>query len=186
VCEGEAPPPLGALDPDVLVVGSFSKALFPGLRVGFLAGKSSVLARVGRVKQGTDLGGSPFLEAAAWTLCMRGVLDSQFQRLRRAAHERGEQVLVALSRLPAGVTHSRPRGGFSLLVELPAGTSATVLAEAAAMSGVLVLPGPAMSVSGRDDVIRVAYAAAGGEELQRGLNAFIRVLESPLATPVMV
>jgi DNA-binding transcriptional MocR family regulator len=186
VCDGAAPPPLGALDPDVLVVGSFSKALFPGLRVGFLAGRTALLSRVGRVKQGTDLGGSPFLEAAAWTLCTKGVLDSQFQRLRRAAMERGKLVLEALSSLPDGVVHSRPRGGFSLLVELPPGTSATVVADTAARSGVQVLPGPAMSVSGRDDVIRVAYAAAGGAELRLGLEALTRVLGAPLANPAVI
>ena len=45
--------------------------------------------------------------------------------------------------------------------------------------GVWVLPGPAMSVSGRDDVLRVAYAAAGGEKLEAGVRRLVEALTPP-------
>jgi DNA-binding transcriptional MocR family regulator len=176
VSDGEAPPPLAALDRDVLAVGSFSKALFPGLRVGWVAGPAELLERVAAVKSSADLGGSPFLEAAAWTLCRRGVFDDQLARLRGAAKARLEIVLAALSGAPRGVGWSVPRGGFSLLVTLPPGWSSRAVAVRAAERGVWVLPGPAMSVSGRDDVVRLAYAAVGGERLQEGLEGFCAAL----------
>ncbi|MDD5564855.1 MAG: PLP-dependent aminotransferase family protein [Thermoanaerobaculaceae bacterium] len=177
VSDGEVPPPLAALDPAVVAVGSFSKALFPGLRVGWVAGPAELLERVAAVKSSADLGGSPFLEAAAWTLCRRGVFDDQLARLRGAARARLEIVLAALAHAPKGVAWSVPRGGFSLLVTLPPGWSSRAVAARAGERGVWVLPGPAMSVSGRDDVVRLAYAAVGGERLEEGMRGFCAALE---------
>jgi DNA-binding transcriptional MocR family regulator len=176
VDDGHAPPPLAALDPRVLTVGSFSKALFPGLRVGWITGSREPLERVAAVKRAADLGGSPFLEAAAWSLCQRGVLDEQLARLRRSARARLQIVRRGLESAPAGVGWSEPRGGFSLLVDLPAGWSSRAVAARASELGVWVLPGPVMSVSGRDDVVRVAYAAVGGEKLEAGMRAVVEAL----------
>ena len=173
---GEAPPPLAALDPRVVTVGSFSKALFPGLRVGWVVGPRDLLQRVAAVKRAADLGGSPFLEAAAWALCRRGVLDEQLARLRRAAGARLRVVRQALAGAPAGVGWSEPRGGFSLVMTLPAGWSSRSVAARAESLGVWVLPGPAMSVSGRDDVLRLASAAVGGERLAAGVRAVVAAL----------
>ncbi|HPC84624.1 MAG TPA: PLP-dependent aminotransferase family protein [Thermoanaerobaculaceae bacterium] len=186
VCEAPVPPPLGACDERVVVVGSFSKALFPGLRVGWIAGPQDALARVLQVKQGADLAGSAFLEAAAWTLCARGIFTSQCQRLRHLAAERRQRVVAALEHLRGELAWSRPRGGFSLLVQLASGQSARAVAEKAAGLGAWVLAGPAMSVSGRDDVLRVAFAAVGGESLDRGLGLLRRAMAPGAASPALV
>lgn len=179
VGEGTVPPPLGALSPHVVTVGSFSKSLFPGLRVGWLTGPAHVVEAVLQVKRATDLSGSPFLEAAAWTLCQRGVLEKQLKRLRRVALDRRNEVLAGLQQAPSGVRWTRPAGGFSLLVALPEGCSSRAVAARAARLGVWVLPGPAMSVRGRDDLLRVAYAAVGGAALRRAVNGVVEALRGP-------
>jgi 2-aminoadipate transaminase len=179
VDDGHAPPPLGALDPRVVTVGSFSKALFPGLRVGWVVGPRELVERVAGVKRAADLGGSPFLEAAAWTLCRRGVLDDQLSRLRKAARARLRVVHGALAGAPRGVGWSEPRGGFSVVMTLPAGWSSRAVAARAGELGVWVLPGPAISVSGRDDVVRLAYAAVGGERLAAGVRRLVEALAPP-------
>ncbi|HVN31274.1 MAG TPA: PLP-dependent aminotransferase family protein [Thermoanaerobaculaceae bacterium] len=176
VCDGDAPPPLAALDPRVMMVGSFSKALFPGLRVGWLVGPREPLAQVAAVKRAADLGGSPFLEAAAWALCRRGVLEEQLARLRSAARVRLRVVRRALADAPAGVGWSEPRGGFSLVMTLPPGWSSRAVSARAGERGVWVLPGPVISVSGRDDVLRVAYAAVAGERLKDAVQRLVEAL----------
>ena len=186
VVEGEVPPPLASRDPRVVLVGSFSKALFPGLRVGWLAGPREIVRRVAEVKVATDLSGSTFLEAAAHNLCRTGELEHQLGRLREAARTRTAQVFAALASAPEGVRTSRPRGGFSLLVALPPRTSAVALAARAAAEGVWLLPGPAMSVSGRDDVVRLAFAAVGGARLDSALARFVALLaRRPECVPVV-
>jgi len=185
VIDGAAPPPLAALDAGVVAVGSFSKALFPGLRVGWITGPRPLLARVAAVKRATDLSGSSFLEATAWALCQRGELDRQLERLRRAAAARREIVLEELGHAGNGVGWSVPRGGFSLLVTLPRGSSARAVAARAGELGAWVLPGPLMSVSGRDDLVRLAFAAAGGARLRDGVRRFVTALAAPSAAPLV-
>lgn len=186
VTEAAVAPPLAALDPRVVLVGSFSKALFPGLRVGWLAGPREIVRRVAEVKVATDLSGSTFLEAAAYNLCRTGELDHQLARLRDVARTRTAQVHAALAAAPPGVRTSRPRGGFSLLLALPPGTSAVTLATRAAAEGVWVLPGPAMSVSGRDDIVRLAFASVGGGRLDSALQRFVGLLaRRPECVPVV-
>ncbi len=183
VIDAPVPPPLRSLDPGVVMVGSFSKSLFPGLRVGWLVGPDPLLDAVAALKTATDLSGSPLLEAAAWNLCRRGVLDQQLARLRRAAGERRSTVLRALEGAPSGVRWTEPKGGFSLLLSLPPGWSASAAVGRAAQHGIWLLPGPAMSVSGRDDILRLAFAAAGGDRLQHGLEKVLGIL-APDAAPV--
>lgn len=185
VITGTVPPPLAALSPRVILVGSFSKALFPGLRVGWVAATPDVLHRLAAVKRATDLSGSPFLEAAAYGLCRRGILDEQLGRLRRVAASRAAVVLDALASAPAGVRWSRPQGGFSLQVELPPTLGSQVLAARAAAAGTWVLPGPRISISGRDDVTRVAFAAVGGSTLRRAIEALVAALSPGAALPMV-
>jgi 2-aminoadipate transaminase len=177
VADGKVPPPLGALAPEVVMVGSFSKSLFPGLRVGWMTGPRQVLERLAAVKRAADLSGSTFLEAAACTLCQRGLYERQLERLRAASVARRGIVLAALTHAPAGVTWSEPRGAFSLLLELPRGMSARAVAARAGERGVWLLPGPALSVSGRDDVVRIAFAAAGGKRLEEGMKRVVAALQ---------
>jgi DNA-binding transcriptional MocR family regulator len=109
-------------------------------------------------------------------LCRRGVLEEQLARLRNAARARLRVVRRALADAPGGVGWSEPRGGFSLVMTLPPGWSSRAVAARASERGVWVLPGPVISVSGRDDVLRVAYAAVGGERLEDGVRRLVDAL----------
>lgn len=186
VVGGGVPEPLAARDERVVAVGSFSKALFPGLRVGWLTGPREVVEAVTVVKRATDLSGSPFLEATAYHLCERGILAQQFARLREASRARWSVVAAALKAAPKGVEWSAPRGGFSALLRLPRGWSSQATAEQAARAGVWIVPGPVMSVSRRDDVIRIAFAAASGEKLVAGIQRLVGALAPrPLLAPMV-
>lgn len=186
VVDGAVPPPLAALDPGVIAVGSFSKALFPGLRVGWMVGPRDLVERVAAVKRAADLSGSSFLEATALGLARRGELESQLARLRVAAARRLEIVLGELAAAPPGVRWSPPRGGFSMMVTLAPGQSSRAIAARAAELGAWVLAGPSMSVTGRDDVLRLAYAAASGERLRAGVAKVVEVLRPQRAAAPLV
>jgi len=186
VFAGPVPPPLAALDRHVVAVGSFSKALFPGLRVGWLSGPREVVESVAVVKRATDLSGSPFLEATAYHLCERGILSEQLDRLRTLAQRRWTTVSETLRVAQHSVRWSTPRGGFSTMLTLPPQRSSREVAARAAAEGVWVVPGPAMSVSGRDDVLRLAYAAVGVNQLKDAVQRLLRALEpTGIASPLV-
>jgi DNA-binding transcriptional MocR family regulator len=157
--DGDPPPALSALDTDqrVITVGSFSKVLWGGMRVGWIAGPRSLILRLGRLKAARDLG-SGLLDQAAVVAAL-GDLDEIIVERRRSARERHDHLLAELqSRLPEWQVPAA-RGGYSLWIRLPSGTG-DELAAAAMTRGVAIASG---SNSGPDDRfldhVRLCYPA---------------------------
>ena len=138
---------------------------FPGLRVGWITGPPAVVAHAARRQGCTDLGGSPFLEAAALPAVSRGVFEDQLRRLRTAA--RAARRSSSGPREAPRVSSRRAEGRVLAAGLAAARVERARVDESRRRAGVCVLPGPAMSVSGADDILRVAYAAVGGERVAR-------------------
>jgi DNA-binding transcriptional MocR family regulator len=149
VLEGPAPRPMGALGPDVVTLGSMSKAFWAGLRIGWVRGRPEVVARLAQVRAGQDLA-SPVLEQ----LIAVELLDRADQILpeRRGLLLAARDTLVReLGRRLPGWRFAVPRAGMVLWVELPAGMSATRLASDAMEQGIRITAGPRFTVRGTGD-----------------------------------
>ena len=120
---GERPPaPLKALDRDgvVVYIGTFSKVLFPGLRLGWLVAPPPLAERMRAAKQLADLHTSALLQAAVHRFCERRLLDRHVSRIAGEYRRRRDARVAALKRrMPEDVTWSEPEGGFSRLVTSP-------------------------------------------------------------------
>ena len=117
-------PPLKAADRAgvVIYIGTFSKILFPGLRLGWLVAPPPIVERLQAAKQLADLHTSALLQAAVHRFCERRLLDRHVTRVAAEYARRRSLLLAALRRrMPEGVTWTEPQGGFSLLLTLPAG-----------------------------------------------------------------
>ncbi len=148
VLDGPTPPPLGALDPRVVTLGSMSKAFWAGLRVGWVRADPEVLARLAQARAGQDLA-SPVLEqlVAAWLLRRADdILPERRALLRRSR----DALLQALARELPTWRCSRPDAGMVLWVELPQ-PGATRLAAHALDAGLRLTPGPRFTVDGTAD-----------------------------------
>jgi len=153
----EPPPPLAAYgrDAHVVSIGSLSKLVWAGLRVGWIRAPRSTIAQLGQLKAVADLGSSLVSQAMAVSL----LADAErIGDLRRA--ELTER-LALLETLLHGMLPDwrwrRPKGGLSVWARLPAGSS-TELAQIASRRGVLIAPGPLMSPTGRfDEFIRLPF-----------------------------
>ena len=170
--EGELPPPLAALAPaHVVHLGTLSKALFPGVRVGWISGPKEFVHRLAALKRVGELTSSPVLQAALNLFLARGEFDRHLARTRARLKTRLALAhRVIRERFPVGTRCERPFGGWVLWIELPDGVPGRALAAAAREKGVLVSAG-AEFLSDQADIpaVRVAVARGTGADLERAL-----------------
>ncbi len=174
VFEGEVPPSFYALSggQGVLRVGSLSKIVAPGLRLGWLFAAPEHIQRCmdcGTSQMGG--GASPFTAHVVAEYCRAGHLERQIARLRQVYRHRRDVTLAALERqMPPGVTWTRPRGGFFIWLTLPEGMSAEPLRETTRERGVLFVPGTGFFAGGGGQRnLRLAFSFVSPDEIERGV-----------------
>ncbi len=179
--------PLKAADRDGLVIyiGTFSKILFPGLRLGWLVAAPPVMERLQAAKQLTDLHTSAFIQAAVHRFCERKLLDRHIVRVVAEYARRRQMLLTALARrMPAGVTWTEPRGGFSLLVTLPPTLNALTLLPRALERGVAYTPGTPFHVGrGGERTFRLSFSAVPAARIDEGVRRLADTIKQALKRP---
>ncbi|MBV9611101.1 MAG: PLP-dependent aminotransferase family protein [Acidobacteriaceae bacterium] len=171
---GKALPPVKALDEtgNAILLGSYSKVSFPGLRVGWVLGPRAVVARLADAKQISDLHSDQLSQAVLLRFAESGELERHLERTRAAGAARLEAVLRACARyLPAGATYTRPEGGMNLWIELPAPLSAESLLRRTEEHGVNFLPGKYFAVRpAHARGLRISFGGLAPEEITRGVQ----------------
>jgi DNA-binding transcriptional MocR family regulator len=171
--EGRRVPPLAALDADGLVVhlSSFSKSLFPGVRVGALTVSGRLVDPLLALKQASDLSDAMPLQAALAEFIESGAYGRHLGKLRRVLRARRDALLEALEEhMPDGVRWTRPEGGYQVWVELLEGIDTSELLTDAAGAGVLFAPGALFNHDGRSShCLRLTFALADEQALRRGV-----------------
>ncbi len=179
----DAPPPpsLWSLAPVGVVarLGSFSKSLAPGLRLGWMTAGQELISRFtlgGLLDSG---GGINHLTAMiVATLCEEGDFDAQVSLFRRVYTERRDALAAALARhLPAACQLSRPGGGFFVWVVLPPDVDSATLLPRAEELGVSFVPGRVFHPDGLgSNTLRLAFTLYQPDELVRAAEALGRAL----------
>jgi GntR family transcriptional regulator, regulator for abcA and norABC len=169
----EAPPPspLKAGDRQglVLYMGSMSKTLGPGLRIGWIVGPEPVIERLADIKMQTDYGSSSLSQHAVAEWLSSGLYDRHLSRIRAELKSRRDFTLALLDRYYAGLAEWQiPQGGFYIWLRMRQPVSLRQLFDQALREGLLLNPGP---VYDRQDQqhLRLSYAYASCEQLERGL-----------------
>jgi DNA-binding transcriptional MocR family regulator len=156
---------------DTVLLRSFSKISFPGLRVGWIIGPQPLIARLAEAKQLSDLHTDQLSQAILLRFLESGRLSSHLERTLAAGKERLRAALEACARhLPEGCTFTRPQGGMSLWVELPEALDSSELLESAQRRGVSYLPGRYFAVSRpRSNALRLSFAGLAPDRIEEGL-----------------
>jgi DNA-binding transcriptional MocR family regulator len=152
------PPPLGsfARTAPVLTIGSLSKLLWGGLRVGWICAPEPIISRLARFKVMADLGSSLVSQAMAARLLPRARAIREVRR--REMRERLDVMAKQLSRILPEWSWQRPAGGLTLWVRLPR-ANAGEFAQVALRHGVSVVPGPICSArNGCTQFLRLSFA----------------------------
>ena len=198
---GPRPPaPLKANDRAGLVIyiGTFSKVLFPGLRLGWILAPGPVRERLERAKQLSDLHTSALLQAAVHRFCERRLLDRHVRRAAAEYARRRDLLLASLRRrMPGDVAWTEPQGGFSLLLTLPPGLDAVALLPRALERGVAFTPGaPFFAEGGGERTLRLSFSSVPAARIDEGVRRLAEVVKharrqpearaaEPMAVPVV-
>ncbi len=151
----------------VVHVGSSSKVLAPGLRVGWMTGPEDVVAAVARLKQSADLHTPTANQLVVAHLLTDGHQPAHLERLRRTSRERSIALATALrERLGDRVTVDVPDGGMFLWLRARDGTDTDELLARALAHGVALVPGSAFTLDGRPTTnARLSFATLAPELL---------------------
>jgi DNA-binding transcriptional MocR family regulator len=171
--EGELPSPLAALAPGHVVhLGTISKALFPGVRVGWISGPREFVHRLAALKRVGELTSPPVLQAALNLFLVRGEYERHLARMRTRLKGRlGLAHRIVKERFPIDSRCDKPSGGYVLWIRMPAGVSGIALAAASREKGVLVSAGSDFMVDRADvPAIRVSVSRGSGPEIQKALE----------------
>jgi len=179
---GRSLPPLAALDGHGLVVHlfSFSKSLFPGVRIGSVTARGRALEGLKALKRTIDLSGVPIVQAAVADFVRAGAYDRHLAKLRKTLLGRRDALVAALAEeMPAGTRFTEPEGGYQVWVELPRGFDTGELLEDARRAGVLFAPGSLFHHDGRPSrCLRLTFALADEAEIRRGVRALAGVVRA--------
>ncbi|MFY0563839.1 PLP-dependent aminotransferase family protein [Archangium lansingense] len=171
---GEHLPSLASLDKEGVVVslGTFSKTLAPGLRIGWAAGPKELVRTLTVVKQSADLHTATVAQRATARLLSRFDYYANLEKLRAVYGERCQSMLTSLEKhMPEGTRWTQPDGGMFLWVELPRGMSADTLFPIALEKRVAFVPGaPFFASEPRTEFMRLNYSNRPPELIEEGMR----------------
>jgi 2-aminoadipate transaminase len=187
--EGEHLPPLVALDADfqtsnglnghgfmegnVIYLGTFSKTLAPGLRLGWVCAPEEVIDQLVMCKQGTDLQTSTFDQMMAYEMLKTGFLPGHIEQIRRVYGERRNVMIRAMEHeFPEGCSWTRPEGGLFLWARVPDWIDTAELMKEAVAAKVAYVPGFAFYAQperGRN-TMRLNFSNARPEMIEEGIR----------------
>jgi 2-aminoadipate transaminase len=184
----QAPPaPLTARNPEGgIYLGSFSKVLAPGLRMGFLVAPKAVYPKLLQAKQAADLHSPGFNQRLIFEVMQNGFLDRHVPTIRALYKAQRDAMLQALaqhfpdaaSQPEQSLTWNTPAGGMFLWARLPVGMNAVGLLPHAVDKGVAFVPGaPFYADHGDPRTMRLSFVTPSVEEIHRGVAALAQAIQ---------
>ena len=179
------PAPLLARWPEgVIYLGSFSKILAPGLRLGYVVAPPALYPKLLQAKQAADLHTPGFNQRVVAEVIKDGFLDRHVPTIRARYHAQRDVILAALARElgETGARWTEPQGGMFVWVRLPEGLDAQALLPAAVDAGMAFVPGAPFYAEQPDArTLRLSFVTATPAEIERGMAALGQVVRAALS-----
>jgi 2-aminoadipate transaminase len=181
--DGTSLPTLWSLAPDiVLQAGTFSKSFFPGVRLGWAAGPTEVIAELAAAKQNTDQCAGGLGQRLVEEYGRAGGFERHLPAARALYASHWAALSAALRRhMPQGVEWTEPTGGFMTWLTLPDDLDTIAMRPAATAAGVAYVPGPPFHVGddGRN-TLRLSFSHLTEAELETAVERLGRVVQAAL------
>ena len=164
----------------MLYLGSFSKVLAPGLRLGYVVAPPVLYPKLLQAKQAADLHTPIFNQRVVHEVLRDGFLDRHVPTIRARYKVQRDAMEAALERHLAGLASwIRPMGGMFFWLELDDGIDAMALLPRAVEAGMAFVPGAAFyAAAPRANTLRLSFVTASPEKIEQGVAALARVLKA--------
>lgn len=182
--EGERLPYIGAGRlPNSILLGTFSKTVTPGMRMGFIISENTELLRyISIAKEASDLHSNIFSQYLLWDYLEHNDLDSHIAKIKALYQEQAHAMMDAMEKyFPPSVTYTRPQGGMFLWVTLPEGVTAMELFPKALEKKVAFVPGDPFYIDVNNaGTMRLNYTNADCETIEEGIRRLGELLAERL------
>jgi 2-aminoadipate transaminase len=181
---GEPLPSLLSMNPEgVIYMGSFSKVLAPGLRLGYVVAPEAVLGKLIQAKQAADLHTPSFTQRIVHEVVKDGFVDQHIPTIRALYAQQCALMLDALDQhFPPQVQWNRPEGGMFIWVTLPEGIDSSPLLARAIERNVAFVPGaPFFAADPQRNTLRLSFVTVPGERIEAGVRVLGELLHEALA-----
>ena len=178
------PPPLASLDSENTVyLGSFSKVLAPGLRLGYVVAPSEMYPKLLQAKQAADLHTSGFSQRLVYEVIRDGFLRKQLPAIRARYKAHRDAMQSALERyMPKGCSWNAPKGGMFFWLDGPASLDGVALLPKAVERGVAFVPGAAFYAEHpQKHTLRLSFVTVPPEQIARGVEQLAQAIQEATA-----
>ena len=182
--DAEPPTPLAARWPEGTVyLGSFSKVLAPGLRLGYVVAPQALCPKLLQAKQAADLHTPGFNQRVVYEVIRDGFLQTHVPTIRARYKAHRDAMRAALeAHMPAGCRWTVPSGGMFFWIELPEGIDAGALLPRAVELGMAYVPGAAFfAEKPRLNTLRLSFVTVAPPEIERGVALLGKALARALS-----
>jgi 2-aminoadipate transaminase len=188
---GENIPPLKTYDADggIIYLGSFSKILAPGLRLGWVVAPKAALGKLTVIKESQDLETSQLTQRAVAEFIQRGWLETHLEKLKVAYAVRRKTMLDVLAReFPAEARWSKPDGGIFIWVTLPEQVNTwDLLPRAVEQEKIAFVPGFAFGIQGGgQSSLRLNFSNATPQLIEDGIQRLGKIVREAVSRPLTV
>ena len=176
---GEDLPTVFSFDEEgwVVYLGSFSKVISPGMRVGYLAGDAGILRKCTIGKQSSDLHTANLTQAIVDVFLRKGLLPEHIRRISASYAQQCDAMLKHLASFPEGIHYTKPEGGLFLWVDLPEGYSARELLDQAIAQHVAFVPGTYFFADGgHDNTLRLNFSGSTLSQIDQGMEILKKLI----------